>query len=189
MLKKLYFLCAICLVIRPDIVSAYPKADKDFAALPKYCYVRMRGAPAEKAVLDKRFGHKTYIHLHHYCSGLDYLNKAKMALDMKARDLKLVKAIKQFDYVAERMPSRSVVLPENYYNRGVAMKLLNDIAGSLKSFHRSIELNKKYTRAYSAISDIYVESGNKEDAIRVLEKGLKLSPTSKALNRRLKKLE
>jgi len=179
----------IGLLVGSVLVEAYPKSDRDFAALPKYCYARMRGTEAESNVWKNRFGRESYIHLHHYCSGLDYLNKANMSVDPKGRKLMLTKAIKQFDYIGKHAPSSFVLMPENYYNRGMAMKRQKNISGALDSFQRSIRLNKKYTRAYAAISDIYSESGNKNDAKIILQQGLKVVPKSKALNRRLNQLE
>ena len=189
----MYRSLALCLIIGAasgsSFVIAYPKSDQDFAALPKYCHVRMRGTEAESKVVDKRFGHRTFIHLHHYCSGQDYLNKAKVSIDTEKQTLLLSKAVRQFEYIAKHVPSGSVILPENYYNKGIAMKLKKNIPGALSSFQRSIELNKKYTRAYSAISDIYIEAGDKSAAVNILKQGLSLVPNSRTLNRKLKKLE
>ena len=183
----LFLLAAILLA--PMAVGAYPKTSKDFAGLPKYCYARMRGSEAEKQVWKSRFGRESYIHLHHYCSGLDYLNKANRSADRKARELMLTKAIKQFNYIEKHAPQSFALMPENYYNRGKAMKRMKDISGALESFHKSIQLNKKYTRSYAAISDIYADSGNKADALKIVQQGLKVVPRSKALNRRLKELK
>lgn len=170
-------------------VEARARSSADFAALPKYCYARMRGTKAESAVWENRFGRKSYIHLHHYCHGLDSLNKANRSADRKAREFHLTRAIKQFNYVGKHAPQSFALMPENYYNRGKAMKRMKDISGALESFHKSIQLNKRYTRAYAAISDIYADSGNKADALKIVQQGLKIVPKSKALKRRLKELK
>jgi len=179
----------VAVLLSTTEVEARASSSADFAALPKYCYARMRGSEAEKQVWKSRFGHGSYIHLHHYCHGLDNLNKANRSADRKVRELMLTKAIKQFNYIGKHAPQSFVLMPENYYNRGKAMKRLKDISGALESFYKSIQLNKRYTRSYAAISDIYADSGNKADALKIIQQGLKVVPKSKALNRRLKELK
>ena len=189
MFKGIHLVSVFSIIFASPFVEAYPKTQKDFSMLPKYCYARMRGTEAESAIWENRFGRKSYIHLHHYCSGLDYLNKANLTVDKKARTINLTKAIKQFNYIGQHAPTTFSLMPENYYNLGKAKKLMKDISGALESFQRSIKLNKKYTRAYAAISDIYVDSGNKVEALKIIQQGLKVTPKSKALKRRLNELK
>ncbi len=55
-------------------------------------------------------------------------------------------------------------------------------------FRHAIELKPTYTPPYVALSDYYVEKGQIEEAKKILEEGLKHSPESSRLKRRLKKL-
>ena len=63
-----------------------------------------------------------------------------------------------------------------------------DIAGALKYFEEALKVNKKYTKAYVSLSDFYLSINDKENALAVLERGLKHKPKSKSLARRKNKI-
>ncbi|TCP05597.1 hypothetical protein [Rubrivivax gelatinosus] len=101
---KLRTIAALFALSAPGIASAQTQefTAYDWATLPKYCDARLRGDEASKNLWSDRIGQEHFIHVHHFCFGLHYLNKAKFTFDKRKKNEAIEQAIKQFDYVIQR---------------------------------------------------------------------------------------
>lgn len=190
MKKSLVFFILIGYLISYSQLSySLPKTDSDFLLLPPYCSARYgRGMPGQGEKWSRHFGRKSYVHLHHYCSALDFRNKANFSFNKKDKLALLKKAIKQHDYILQHVPKNSILMPENYFHIGEIYLEMGKIDLGLKAFKIAIKINKNYARGYAAISDYYLKAGKKEEATAILQEGLLYTPNSKGLNRRLNKI-
>lgn len=189
--KDTIFACVIAIamltIAQPSV--AYPKTDKDFSLLPPYCKARFRKtSEADQKAWAKKIGRIAWNNIHHYCAGLDYLNKARFASDKKKNIMFLNKAIGEFDYMQKRAGAKFILQPEIAVNKGRAHLQLLQFGEALQEFHRAIKKYPKYVPAYTELSDYYLEQGDKDEARAILEKGLKMVPDSKSLKRRMDKL-
>ena len=87
----------------------------ELRTLPPYCGPRIgeltfahyppqivtANAPAAK-MWKQRFGAANYSHLHHYCFGLNYINRARFMTNKVDRRHALTVAINNFNYVIKR---------------------------------------------------------------------------------------
>jgi tetratricopeptide (TPR) repeat protein len=188
--NKLFWvlLLPLTLIIPAGHLAARPSTDADFALLPPYCKARYgKTTKADVANWKRKMG-RGWTYVHHYCSGLDYLNKANMAFDEGKRTLLLNDAVKQFSYVQEHTGSKFILQPEITTQKGRAYLKLGQDGAALQEFHNAIKLNPKYTPAYSELSDYYSDNNDPEQARKILEQGLRQKPKSKSLQRRLDKL-
>lgn len=180
---------SLLLFINATNVSAFPKTDQDFAMLPPYCAARSGRTPKEYAdQWERRIGHD-WIHLHHYCSGLNSINHATISIDKKETQKLLKHAISAFDYVLTHGSKNNPILPSLHANKGDVYTRLKQPTQAIKEYEKAIAIAPKYTKAYAGLSNVYKSQGNKDKAIETIKKGLKQKPKSKLLISKLNSLE
>ena len=72
--------------------------------LPPYCAARL-GAPGAAASADswkQRLGAENYLHVHHYCYALNFMNRSRVEANKNDRKYYLQQAVNNFDYVLKR---------------------------------------------------------------------------------------
>jgi hypothetical protein len=170
---------------------------RSVSMLPPYCkYTQIyRGTvpggnnPAEIQRWSTVMGSHNFIHMHHYCFGLEHTNGALYFARTKPdRDGNLVYAIREFDYVIRNVASDFAVLPEILTKKGENLIRLGEAPQGILELNRAIELKPDYWPPYAALSDHYKATGDTALARQWLEKGLSAVPATKALQRRLEEL-
>jgi len=114
-LKRRAPLCALLLALAgptPSSAQTSSFTEEDWAALPQYCQVRLRGDDAAKKGLSHQIGEAQYIHLHHHCFGLYFMNKAMVSVSKRKKNEFLGEANNEFGYVARSMPPASPLRAE-----------------------------------------------------------------------------
>jgi len=144
--------------------------------------------PAEKKVWRKKLGHG-YLHLHHYCYALNFLNHSHQIDKKKANRDALKAALKEIGYVQRHTSKQFALQPEMTYKKGVIYERLGDYSSAMKEYLKGIAINPRIPAFYAALSDLYKKNGDEGEAKNVLKRGLKYKPKSKMLNKRLKKLK
>ena len=161
----------------PDTVEGYDR--REVAMLPRYCLstvgFQMANVPGGQGQAVERwsaFFGPSFIHLHHYCWGVMKTNRAVLlARDLTTRDFYLKDAIREFDYVIERVPDDFVLLPEILTKRAENLARLGKSAVGVPNLERAISLKADYWPAYAALSDHYKAHGDTAKARQVLEEG------------------
>lgn len=157
------------------------------ARLPPYC----QGDPASRKHWGEVYG-PPFDHIHHHCWGLGYLNLARAAIaspDRQKRGYYLTEAISNFMYSINAWPQDFVLLPDAYLGVGNAQRMLGQEAKAMGSFAKAISLKPDYAPAYAAMSDIWIDRGQKDKAKEILRDGVRNAPDAKGLTRRLAELE
>ncbi|MCD2451809.1 tetratricopeptide repeat protein [Methylicorpusculum oleiharenae] len=123
-------------------------------------------------------------HNQHFCHGM----KSMIRKDYST-------AIQEFEYVQTNSGDPKK-LPQTYYLILAATSLYKAEAmaklgkpGATQEYNKAIKLRPKYPQAYSKLADYYIKNNMKSDALDTLKLGLKYSPDSKTLNRKLQKLQ
>lgn len=91
--------------------------DAELAMLPPYCHARLRQDAEAKKLWNQRMGMGKFIHVHHYCFGLNFMQRAKFKFDKKQRKDLLRQAIGEFDYVLDRWPANFPLTNEAKNNK------------------------------------------------------------------------
>lgn len=132
----------------------------------------------------------TFIHMHHYCYGLQAINRAQfMSRTREDRVHNYGVSVREFDYVIERATPDFGLLPEIYTKKGESLIQLEEVGKGMVELERAIQTKADYWPAYAAISDYYKDAGQPAKAREWLEKGLAARPNTFPLKRRLSALD
>ena len=99
------------LAIAQKILPLRPTVN-ELAMLPKDCDVRLNGSDEAKRIASTRLGEDTFLALHHYCFGLNYLNRARFTMKRADKKYYLETAIGELNYVLKHFPINSPLRPE-----------------------------------------------------------------------------
>ena len=153
--------------------------------LPQYCKDRAAGRDEK---WRNTFG-EAYIHMHHYCSGVHAEQKAKSTLNQRERVNWLGKVVSQMRYMSGSCNTKCVLYPELHTRWGWALSEQGQTAEAIQHYQLALKAKRNYTLAYVRLSELYLKANQPDEARKVLESGLKAKPNSRALKKRLKKLE
>lgn len=129
-----------------------------------------------------------WMHVHHYCIGMAFLNLHYGVKDKYERGYYLGEAVGSFDYVIRAASSGYVLLPENHFRKGQALLFLRKDAEAAAEFRQAIQLKPDYADPYAALADFMASKGNKQEAMKLVEEGLRQVPKSRGLARRYQEL-
>jgi hypothetical protein len=85
---------------------------QELVLLPKACDARLNGDESVRARWEQQIGRQNFLHLHHYCFGLNYINRAKITFDKPLKRYFLQAAGNNFDYVLTHWPADSPLRPD-----------------------------------------------------------------------------
>jgi tetratricopeptide (TPR) repeat protein len=171
---------------------------KQLAMLPPYCkYTQLYrqnvpggNDPQQIERWSSVMGAENFIHMHHYCLGLESANRALYFSSTKLdRDRELAESVREFNYVVERVSPEFALLPEILTRRGENLLRLGNGPQGLLDLTRAIEIKPDNWPPYAALSDYYKALGDLRSAREWAEKGLAAAPGTKALQRRLAELD
>ena len=97
--------------------------------------------------------------------------------------------LKEFEYTQKHAGKNFPLQPKISLEKGKVLLQLNRNTEALSEFQTAIQLKPSYTPPYAELSDYYVKIGIPDQAENILKQGLKHSPNSKSLKRRLAKLQ
>jgi tetratricopeptide (TPR) repeat protein len=171
---------------------------KQLAMLPPYCkYTQLYrqnvpggNDPQQIERWASVLGAENFIHMHHYCLGLESANRALYFSSTKQdRDRELTTSVREFDYVIDRVTPEFALLPEILTRRGENLLRLGNAPQGVVDLNRAIELKPDHWPPYAALSDYFKALGDVASAREWAEKGLSAAPGTKALQRRLAELD
>jgi tetratricopeptide (TPR) repeat protein len=188
----------LAFLIATNAYAQWQYDPKQLSLLPEYCkytqayreVVPGGNNPAEIDRWSASMGGHNFIHMHHYCWGLEHTNGALYFARTKLdRDGYLVHAIREFDYVLRNVGGDFALLAEIFTKKGENLIRLGKAPQGILELNRAIELKPGYWPPYAALSDYYKDVGDSASARQWLEQGLIASPGTKALQRRLAELD
>ncbi len=175
-------------------------SDAEMAAIPNWCKFPQYGTHGKlddipdlqiraKLAGLNRSGCKGY---HHYCWALTWADRAYtiFAENPSKASFQFGVAINDFNYVFDSSGkgSRCSLFPDMHTKIGAYKTLLNDPKGAEASFRAALEIKPGYAPAYVGLSDLYETLGKSDQAIEILQAGIKSNPKSSALKKKLDRL-
>ena len=147
--------------------------------------------PAEQAMCQARVNSRLDRsdpdsgHMHHYCDGLRFIDRAYAAMGNK-RDMQhyLKESIGGFDYVLRSVQDSYVMRGEVHFGKGRALMLMGKNAEAAAEFYKALSHKFDTPAVYQALADYYREAGNNQKAMEMVTEGLGRNPDSKGLKRR-----
>jgi hypothetical protein len=171
-----------------SVLAEWAPSQADMASLPPYCAVKFNEAKDPEATKSWRASMGgDFIHIHHYCAGLNFLNHARGKFSSKDNGT-LEAAVREFDYVLTNGSPGFYLRPEILMNRGIALSMMNRNGEAVGNLLKSIELNAKQPRAYATLADLYEKQNNRSKALDTISEGLRHNPDTKSLQHRYTEL-
>jgi tetratricopeptide (TPR) repeat protein len=187
-LKKIELILALVWVaLAPPVAAEWKPSQADMGALPPYCAARFD----EKSDAFKRWRASMggdFIHVHHYCAGINFVNRARGIASAKDRQGTLGAALTNFDYMLSHTQPDFYLRPEILMNRGIALSLMNKPGEAVGDLLKAIEADPKLPRVYVTLADMYDKQKNRGKALEVVTQGLRHNPDTRSLQRRYTEL-
>jgi tetratricopeptide (TPR) repeat protein len=153
--------------------------------LPAYCQVKFNSSPQSpewKGWRD-RIG-TNYIDLHHFCVGINFVNRYWGARIAKDRSFYLQNALNNFDYMVKAEKPDFTLSAELYFHRGEVFKLMRRPAEAVRDFNHALSIDPRFVKPYLQLADLSVAGKSSARALEIVAEGLRHVPDSKALQRR-----
>jgi hypothetical protein len=125
---------------------------------------------------------------HHYCTGHNFLNRARASRTPRDRNRNYHAAAQEFTYMIDHDTPGAVLTAESYMQRGLARIMLNQDSEAAGDLVQAISRDPRLERAHLALADIYAERKQRTEALEVVSNGLRHVPASEALKRRYRDL-
>ncbi len=127
--------------------------------------------------------------MNHLCPGLNALNHAQSIFrNNSTKRYALQEAEQHFSYTlgqVKQFPFRSTV----FIKRGAVYEMQGNLQKAMADYQEAIRIKPNNVHAYRALANTYLKTGNKTEAAKLIEKGLKIRPTSKILLYMRKKIK
>ena len=177
------------LSVHANAAEPWAPTDTEMTSLPPYCKVRFKsGATSpEYQMWEKTLG-KDFLHTHHYCAGVNFINRYYRARSQQDKLFNLRSAQGTLNYMVEKASPSYSLMPDVYLNLGVVYSLMNQPAQAITHFNKAIELNPRLPKAYSALSGYYAKTKQSAKALEIVTAGLRHNPDTKSLQRRYREL-
>jgi len=103
----------------------HPVSDAELATLPPYCHARLKGEASSKKLWAQRLGERYFQSVHHYCFGLNAMNRANLTLDTLTRKRHFRRASNEFSYVLKGWPPSYPLAKQAQIYKALADAILN----------------------------------------------------------------
>ena len=189
-IKQLLF-CSFLLILSQGATAEYAISASELKMMPPFCK-GLSIANFQASAKPLRSPIKVPgQHTQHFCHGMKALVRGQRAEMRKKGSGKsnFQTASKEFNYVQSHSTKKHALIPATSLYKAFAFEKLGRQGEAIREYNKAISLKKKYPHAYSKLSDYYLKLGLKQEALETIKRGLKQSPKSKSLKRRLKKLQ
>ncbi len=164
-------------------------------SMPAWAILPFGATPAEQAMCQARVNSRldrsnpNSIHMHHYCDGLRFMDRANASFSNKQdRQYYLKESIAGFAYVLKHTQEDYVMRGEVHVGMARTLRLMGKNAEAAAEFNKALRYNLDSPDVYQALADHYQETGNKQKALEMATEGLRRNPNSKGLKLRYTEL-
>lgn len=176
-----------CLLAGPLLAGAaepFAPTPAELAMLPAFCADRLQKGSSGKGVASaEQLGRANYLHIHHYCFAVNFVNRARRTVARKDRLYELGRAKSNYEYVVKATEPRFWMRPQIYVELGKVHVQLKETADASRLFNEAIAFNPAYEPAYLALIDLIRDGGRGKDAMEVATAGLRHIPGSAPLKK------
>lgn len=199
----LFVFCLMIIVIPTNNVFGKMNKDLPFSreelnAMPKWCQIRilvqnrvvgMSGKGFGEDVPDsvmreyykwaKVVGEDIFRYTHHYCSGLNWINRYKLSLTSwykgveTDRKFALKSALGEFRFMRGRLRPKHKLYYSMLMNEAYIYRELGDFKKAARNYKEIIKRKPGYAPVYVKYAWLFHSIGKSSDAIKILQIGLK----------------
>lgn len=174
-----FFLAASFTGLAAHAQSNYAPSDAELASLPPICTIKLRSSPLKESYA-KQYG-SNWQHMHHYCFGVNFANRARFSRDETTRNDNFKESIANYYYMIDHTEKSFWMRPQIHVEMGRVYLRMNKRIEAAKDFAAAITANPRYEPAYVPLIETYRALGSSSAALEVATAGLRYFPDSKAL--------
>ncbi len=163
-------------------VESWRPTPAEMPSLPPYCAAKWNGGP-EAARWKAEYG-PDYMHVHHYCVGLNSLSRYYRSADPKKKEEYLRTAMAQWDYMLSHAKPSSHHYWNYYFQKGSTLLLMRRSAEAIKEFQSALAHKPDASEVYLKLADIYKGQNKPKDALEIIAEALRRAPDVKILQKR-----
>lgn len=175
------------IVLAQSVAAEWAPSKTELSALPPYCAARFDEKSDAFKTWKASMG-PDFVHIHHYCAGLNFVNRSYSMASTKSRMEMLNAAVRNFDYILTHTQPSFYLRPDALMNRGIALSMMQNQGEAIGSLHKAIEMNPRLPRAYMTLADLYDKIKDRGKALETISDGLRHNPDTKSLQRRYTEL-
>ena len=175
-------------VNRASAVAGYSATAAELSLLPPFCQAKLSFNPADQKLYSGKIG-PDWQHIHHYCFGLNFINRYKRSFGNKIdQQFYFQSAVGEFEYMFTHSSSTFWMRPEMHVQKGKLLAAAKRNVEAVNEFEKALQVNPNYVEAYAVLSDLYKNTGQQSKSITAVEQALQLAPNNKSLQRRYNQL-
>ncbi|BAL25890.1 hypothetical protein [Azoarcus sp. KH32C] len=164
--------------------DAFAPTAAEMRLLPPFCAQKIGGSSSGVGVpAAEQMGRGNWLHIHHYCFAVNFVNRARSSRNAKDRIYNLNLAKGNYGYVIKATQPRFAMRPQIYVELGKVELQLKDVVEGERWFNEALAFNPAYEPAYQALIDLYQELKRNSDALKIATDGLKHVPNSESLQK------
>lgn len=160
-------------------VLPYGIKDDEIPALPPVCVAMMTGNG--KATFKDQFGAQAFGSMHHYCAGVNFVNRARKY--PKDRGFYFVNAKDEYQYVARAIEKNHWFRPQLHFELAQVLIQMRERAEAQALLVQALTVNAGYEPAYIALAALQWDAQMRDMALQTAGEGLRHIPNSKALQK------
>lgn len=182
-------------VVNNSLANNPRATTQELRKLPAWCLHHPSVIGREKASLLPKDATLTRIGatgcggVHHYCWALVQVNRAGFAHNLRDRKVNYKLALSNLEYTLNSSTQSCLLLPVIYMKVGEVQAKLGDYSNAVLSYRRVIDKQPHLSMAYYGLSNVYLRQDQYDEAIAVLEAGIKANPSSTSLKKHLEELK
>ncbi len=187
---KVFFLVSVLGIRAANAEGFAPPTDVELTRLPSFCTVKMREQRGDRDALQMGVSMigSQFQNAHHYCFGLNFLNRYYSASFGPKAKSNLASAKNELDYMVNHLYKDSSLAGESYLYRGIVNSLMKNDTEALADLQQAVSRSPRLTRAHLALADHYSERKQRAKALEAVTEGLRHAPDSKGLKLRYQEL-
>ena len=176
-MKQLFFLIVMLMFSKLSFAE-YAVSAQEILQMPPFCRGLSIGNFQKNARKYKKNIKMPGQHTQHFCHGMKSIIRRNYET-----------AVKEFNYVQTHSTRQHVLIPATSLYKAEALGKLGKVGEALTEYYKAIQFKNNYTQAYYRLANYYLTLNQKERALETIKLGLKYSPNSKLLKKRLQKLQ
>lgn len=171
-------------------VAGHTPTTAELSLLPPFCQVKLNpnSSSADIKLYSGKIG-PDWLHIHHYCGALKFINRYKSSLANKTDQVfYLQSAMSEFEYMFGHSAPTFWMRPEMHVQKGKLLAAAKRNVEAVSEFEQALQDNPSYVEAYVALSDLYKNTGQQLKSITAVEQALQLTPNNKSIQRKYNQL-
>lgn len=168
----------------PAMAAGEEVSELEFASLPPYCRARLKAprGSAEWESWARRI--PEFPSIHHYCVGLNFMNRASVRFNSSVRGTFLSRAVDEMGYTLKAPRPEWVLTATIFFKRAAAYEMWKRPGEAIRDLMSAIQYDPRLEQAYDRLAALLDRNSGRKQALDIVTQGLQHVPSSERLKSR-----